>query len=197
MRFGVRGYRFGVRSSGFGVRRGGGIWGQLGCGRGIEALGLVLQQALVGEAVQADVVHLDAMHGDQRTVGTHQGAEGNGRAGGLVYLAFKAPAYVFHLQVHLQVVEGGFEEDGTPLAPLAQSHLLDEFLLVGTDGVVGFAVPSFEPVQCLPILGGEGRGQGAEAMVHGIHRGNALALGSLGAAGLAAIVSRCFSTSHG
>jgi hypothetical protein len=82
----------------------------------------VLEEALVGEAVQADVVHLDAMHGDQGTVGTHQGAEGDGGAGGLVDIAFEVPADVLDLQVHLQVVEGGLKEDSAHLAPLGQGH---------------------------------------------------------------------------
>jgi len=150
----------------------------------------------VGEAVEADVVHLDAMHGDQGTVGTHQGAKSDGGAGGLVDVALEAPADVLYLQVHLQVVEGGFEEDGTPFAPLAQSHLLDEFLLMRTGRAIGFAVPALEPFQPFPVLVGEGRSQGAKAVGDGVHRGNALALGSLGAAGLAAIVSGGFSTGH-
>jgi hypothetical protein len=87
---------------------------------------LVLQEAPVREAVQADVVHLDARDGDQGTVGADQGAEGDGGAAGLVALAFEAPANVFHLQVHLQVVQGRFDEDGTPLAPLGQGRLRDQ-----------------------------------------------------------------------
>ena len=156
----------------------------------------MLQKALVGEAVQTDVVHLDAMHGDQGTVGTDQRAEGDGGAGGLVNLGFKAPADVLDLQVHLQVVEGGFEKDGTGLAPLGQSHLLDQFFLVGTGGAISFAVPPFEPFQPFPVLVGECGGQGAEAVSHAVHRGNALAFGGLGAAGLAAIVAGGFGTGH-
>jgi hypothetical protein len=83
----------------------------------------VLEKALVGEAVQAHVLHLDAMHGDQGTVGTDQAAEGDGCAGGLVDLAFEAGLDVLHLHSELSAFAGQRSAGGRELMSIAHPRL--------------------------------------------------------------------------